>query len=120
MLDKNTLATLNVLNKICVDETYKVVDYDNLINKLPRRIKVSNYSLNQNLEYLKTGGYIDVKYSENNTYCLSVLPKGRIVLEDGTREKKSLSRYNKLLLLTTFTSGIMAFLGAFLATMIFG
>ena len=46
--------------------------------------------------------------------------KGRIVLEDGTREKKSLSRYNKLLLLTTFTSGIMAFLGAFLATMIFG
>ncbi len=120
MLDKKTAIALTVLNKLCQDETYKVIDFNTLINNFPKRLNMQKEQLDQSLEYLQTGEYIDLKYSENDTYCLTVLPKGRIILEDNGREKKTFSRFNQLLLLTTLTSGIMAFLGAFLAIMLFG
>lgn len=115
MLDKKTSATLKILNAICEEGTYKVIDYNNLISKFPNRYKVNKEALDQNLNYLKTGQYIDIKYAENDTYCLCVLPKGRMVLEDASRENRTMSRVNKMLILTMFVSGIMAFAGAFLA-----
>lgn len=119
MLDKKTAVTLKILNAICDEDTYKVIDYNSLIEKFPIRYKVSKDALDQNLEYLKAGQYIDIKYAENDTYCLSVLPKGRMTLEDTGREKKSISRFNQMLVITTLSSGIMAFIGAFLAVILF-
>lgn len=119
MLDKKTAVTLKVLNALCEEETYKVIDYNSLIEKFPNKYKATKESLEQNLEYLKAGGYIDIKYAENDTYCLCVLPKGRITLEDSSRESKSAFRFNQMLVITTLASGIMAFLGAFLAIMLF-
>lgn len=120
MLDKKTTATLKILNAICEEGTYKVIDYNNLISKFPNRYKVNKEALDQNLEYLKTGQYIDIKYAENDTYCLCVLPKGRMILEDSTRESKTIKHFNKMLIITMFVSGIMAFLGAFLAIFLYG
>lgn len=119
MLDKKTSATLKILNAICEEGTYKVIDYNSLIEKFPARYKTTKEALEQNLDYLKTGQYIDIKYAENDTYCLSVLPKGRMILEDNSREAKSILWANKILVLSMITSGIMAFLGAFLAVWIF-
>ncbi len=120
MLDKKTAKTLKVLNSICEEDTYKVIDYNSLIEKFPNRFKTSKEALDQNLEYLKAGQYIDIKYAENDTYCLSVLPKGRMVLEDEGRENKTMKRINKMFILSIIISGAMAFLGAFLAIFLYG
>lgn len=119
MLDKKTLATLKVLCNICENGGYKVIEFNNLINKIPAKFKPTKEGLDQNLEYLKSGQYIDIKYAENDTYCLCVLPKSLAILEDKTLENKTISRANKMLILTMFTSGVMAFLGAFLAVWLF-
>ena len=119
MLDKNTLTTLKTLCNICEDDGYKVIDYNNLIAKLPAKFKVEKDELDQNLEYLQGGKFIDIKYAENDTYCLCILPKARVILEDETLENKTILRANKMLVLTMFASGLMAFLGAFLAVWLF-
>ncbi len=120
MLDKKTSITLKVLNLICEDDVYKVVDYDNLISHFPKKVKCSKEMLEDSLNYLKAGQYIDIKYSQDDTYCLTVMPKGKLILEDTDRDINAMSRFTKILLVTALTSGIMAFLGGFLAIMLFG
>lgn len=118
MLDKKTLITLKVLNLICEDDVYKVVDYDGLMSHFPKKVKCDKSKLEDVLNYLKAGQYIDIKYSQDDTYCLCVMPKGKMFLEDTDSDIKTMSRFTKLLFACSITSGIMAFLGAFLAIMI--
>lgn len=119
MLDKKTFKTLKILNSMCEEGIYKVIELDCLLSKFPKGYKINKVALDQNLDYLKAGQYVDVKYSENNTYCLCVLPKGRMVLEDNTRETKTYKKLNKTIVLTTLLCGAMSFLGSFLAIILF-
>lgn len=119
MLNKTNATTLKVLNLICEDDTYKVIDYDNLISKFPNKAKCKKQQLEQSLEFLRAGQFIDIKYSENDTYCLSVLPKGKMILEESLFESNTLSKFSKLLIFTSLSSGIMAFFGALVAVLIF-
>ena len=118
MLNKKNALTLKVLNLICEDETYKVIDYANLISKFPNKNKPSKEELDQSLDFLKAGQFIDIKYSENETYCLSVLPKGKMILEESLFESNTLSKFSKLLIFTSLSSGVMAFFGALIAVLI--
>ncbi len=118
MLNKTTATTLKVLNVICEDDTYKVIDYSNLISQFPNKFKCSKDELEQSLEFLRAGQFIDIKYSENETYCLAVLPKGKMILEESLFESNTLSKFSKLLIFTSLSSGVMAFLGALIAVLI--
>ena len=62
MLDKKTSMTLKVLNLICEDDVYKVVDYDGLMSHFPKKVKCDKSKLEDILNYLKAGQYIDIKY----------------------------------------------------------
>ncbi len=119
MLDRKSFKVLKVLNSMCEEGTYKVIDYDSLIEKLSSEKKSSKLSVDQILEHLKLGQYIDIKYAENNTYCLSVLPKGRMIIEESVNAAKTQKRSSLMLVLTALFSGIMAFIGAFLAIYLF-
>ncbi len=118
MLNQKNALTLKVLNLICDDETYKVVDVDTILSKFPSKHKGGKSDLIQCLEFLNGGGFIDIKYEENDTYCLTVLPKGRMILEESLFESNTLSKFSKLLIFTSLSSGLMAFLGALIAVLI--
>lgn len=115
MLDRKSFKVLKVLNSVCDEGTYKVVDYDSLMQKVSDQKHSTRLGLEQILAHLKTGQYIDIKYSENNTYCLSVLPKGRMMVEENINSLKSQRRAQFMMCLTIALSGIMSFLGAFVA-----
>lgn len=118
MLNKRNTATLKVLNLLCEDDTYKVLDFDTMISKFSSKSKISKMDLEQSLDFLQAGNYIDVKYAEEDTYCLCVLPKGRMILEESLFESNTLSKFSKLLIFTSLSSGVMAFLGAMIAVLI--
>ena len=115
MLDKKSFKVLKVLNSICEEGTYKVIDYDSLVEKIASEKKSTKLGLDQILEHLKLGQYIDIKYAENSTYCLSVLPKGRMILEESVNASSTQKKSLTMLIITVVSSGLMAFLGAFLA-----
>ncbi len=119
MLNKKSLKVLKVLSSICEDGTYKVIEYENLIQKLSIEKNSSKMVIDQILDNLKVCQYIDIKYAENNTYCLSVLPKGRMIIEEKSMFLKSQKTTNLMLFATMLFSGIMAFIGAFLAVILF-
>lgn len=119
MLDRKSFKVLKVLNSMCEEGTYKVIDYDSLIEQISSGKNTNKLALDQILEHLKIGQYVDIKYAENNTYCLSVLPKGRMIIEESINSSKTQHRSNLMLALTVVFSGIMAFAGAFLAILLF-
>ena len=114
MLDKENFKIIKKLEKVCNNGAYKVFDF----SELCKMFNVNLDSLNNNLKYLKTNEFIDIKYSDDNEICLCLLPKSRQLEEQ--QEQKTYSHLNvmKVMLYSGLLSGILAFLGAFVAVLI--
>jgi hypothetical protein len=79
MLDKRTAQLLLKLVKLCQDGSYKIVDKSELsADKTAKSITEAD----RIVSYLRDNELIDVKYTDENVYCLTVLPKGRIAIEN--------------------------------------
>ncbi len=89
MLDKKTNAVLKALNKLSEGSAYKVITIDDVLNILTQKSQYDNESIKQILNFLETQQYINIKFSEENTYCYSLLPKARIYLEQETGKNKA-------------------------------
>ena len=114
MLDKQNLKIVKKLNKLCEGGTYKVFEYQ----QLTKDFNSKQTSIKNDLNYLKENEYIDIKYSDDSVVCLCLLPKARQVQEDLKTPRYSFTAIMKMLLISGIFSGIMAFLGAFIATLI--
>lgn len=119
MLDKKTFTLLKTLKDLCGEDTYKVIDAKSLLEKVPKKAGITEDSLNEMLKFLQENEYVDIKYSENNLYCLSVLTRGRLFFQKVNDENKSRSEMRKYMLWSAFVSGVMAFVGALVAILIF-
>ncbi len=118
MLDKLTSATLDFLSKECEDGSYKILKTDYIISSLPSSIKASEEGVADCINHLEDREYLKLKYSEDNTFCLSVLPKGRKHTEVAKEQKTILKKNNRYLKLTVIFAGIASFVGAMLAGVI--
>lgn len=114
MLDKNNLKIIKKLNKLCDGNNYKVFEY----SQLSKDFDEKNNSIKKHLEYLKENEYIDIKYSDKEVVCLCLLAKGRQVEEDLKTPRYSFNAIMKMMFISGIFSGIMAFLGAFVALLI--
>ena len=119
MLDKQTSILLANLNSICQDGSYKVIDKKDLINLNSKKNKLNEDSLKAMIEHLQERNYLSIKYSDDNVYCLSVLPKGRLFDEKSKELAKEKRKYNKLIIVTLSLSSIASFIGAFCAMLVF-
>lgn len=77
MIDKRTVRLLSVLAKFCADGSYKIIEKTELT-----RYGKSQTDLDQMIQFLVDSAQIDVKYSDDVQYCLTVLPKGRVTIEE--------------------------------------
>jgi len=122
MLDKRTEKLLFALTKICTDGSYKIIEISELTKEMLPRFRVSTEELARMARLLSDNEMIDVKYSDEKVYCISVLPKGRVSYEGARVEKKGkkLNRATMFYLICgCFLAGFAgAFLGAFIAGMI--
>lgn len=88
MLDKVTTAFLSVLSKIVADGSYKVITSSELVAMLPENVKFEVENVKHTIDFLQKHEYIALKFEENQTYCYTLLPKARILLEQETLTKK--------------------------------
>ena len=104
MLDKRIEALLRIINKECNEGSYRVLEVDDLIRLMPKKFKVDFDTISQLMGYLKTGEYVSVKYSDNEVFCVSPLPRGRRIFEVEQEEKNSnkKSKLKKFFLLTFY------------------
>ena len=113
MLDKRTTRFLLILAKICSDGSYKIIEKQDLAKDFT--------DVDQMIRYLQDNEMIDLKYSDETVYCLSVLPKGRVVYE-GARQKVRIAtkiERKTLILIVAFTF-VASLLGSLFGALIAG
>ncbi len=117
MLDKKSISLLKTLNKLADGSTYKVVTSEEIIAVIANKSQYDADSIRQIIEFLEKQEYINIKFSEENTYCYSLLPKARIYLEqEGSKSQKN---KKKNAFLTYLYVGLSAFVGSLLAIIMF-
>lgn len=116
MLDKKSIALLKVLNKLTQNNTYKVVTGEELISYLPQKHLYDLDIIKSIFDFLEKQEYINIKFSEENTYCFSLLPKARVYLEQNTKTK---TKPQTTPVITYFYTMISSFIGSMLALLLF-
>lgn len=110
MLDKLTRTVLKKISEMVSGEEYIIIKLSELIKALP--FQSDNEGLASSIKFLQKQEMIAVKYSDTENICLTVLPAGRIYLEEQeTVVKKQIQKVRKGLL-----SGLGVFLAAMLGT----
>ena len=117
MLDKKSTAVLKSLNKLSEGCTYKVVTSDEIIVNLSQKNLYDHDNIREIIDFLNKNEYLNLKFSEENTYCYTLLPKARIYLEQNTTQTKP----KKMQFQTSTYLFIMlsSFVGCLLAMLIF-
>lgn len=118
MLDKLNSKLIKILNCECTGANYKVIEIDGILNKM-LKFKLDREGLIKNLEYLQEREFIDLKFAGDDELCLCLLPKGRLHSEESQKEKKINLAYFKLAVVSGIVSAICAFIGGFLANLLF-
>ena len=116
MLDKKSTAVLKSLNKLSEGCTYKVVTSDEIIMNLSQKNLYDHDNIKEIIDFLNKHEYLNLKFSEENTYCYTLLPKARIYLEQSSPTKQKKNEFSAPTYLFVMIS---SFIGCLLAMLIF-
>ena len=122
MLDKKTERFLGIINKICLDGSYKIIEKTELVKEMHDRT-TDFAALGHMLQYLQDNEMIDVKYTDETVFCLTVLPKGRAAVENahhGIPDSFRISKKTMLILIGSCFIAALAgsFIGALIASLV--
>ena len=70
MLSKNCMSVYDVLKRLSANGGYKVVTVGEILNSLNKSFTTA--SVKQHMETLAREGYINIKFSEDETYCYTI------------------------------------------------
>jgi len=118
MIDKRTAKLLAQLCNICADGSYKIIEKTELLKTDGHR--GVNVALEPMINFLRDNEMIDMKYSDETQYCLTVLPKGRVTIEQIKNEKHrgNAQLSPKMLAVIGAIAFVSAFIGAFLGALL--
>lgn len=117
MIDAKTTAVLAHLNALCEGGGYKIIEEREILSALSREEEMESSTFREIMRFLTEREWISVKYEGEGQYCLSVLPKGRTILEtQGAKQTEN----HPFTLKSPFTAGFLggltgALLGALIA-----
>jgi len=117
MLDKKSIIVLKALNKLADGSAYKVITSEEILTNLSQRSQYDLDSIRQIMDFLEKQEYINIKFSEDTTFCYSLSPKARVYLEQ--ESNRSHPKKNKNTLMVYVYTMIAAFIGTMLALLIF-
>lgn len=120
MLDERSKIVLNYLVNECSEGAYRVIDTAELINALPKKFKPDDATISLCMDYLEKGNYISIKYKDAKMYCVCPLPFARQILENESNEREKTKKMYKIGSLLYILVFACAFLGSFLAIIIYG
>ena len=116
MLDKKTTCVLKALHKLTEGNAYKVVNAEEILSNVGQKSQFDVETIKQSVEFLEKQQYIVIKFSEENTYCYSLLAKARIFLEQQSGKTKN---QLGIPIIAYFYTMISAFIGSMLAILLF-
>ena len=117
MLDKKTISVLKTLNKLAEGTAYKVVTTEEIISATNQRNQHDYDSIKEIINFLEKQEYLNIKFSEENTFCYSLLPKARIFLEQASNKTKT--KKSSQSIMTYVYIMIASFIGSMLALLVF-
>ncbi len=120
MLDERSKLVLNYIVSECNEGGYRVIDTAELINTLPKKYKPDDSTVSLCMDYLEKGNYISIKYKDSKMYCVSPLPYARQMLENERNECEKTKKMYKIGSLLYMFVFLCAFLGSFLAIILYG
>jgi len=119
MIDTKSKLILNILAKECGNGNYHIVEVSDIIMSLPRHFRMDSEAVKHILTHLERQDIISIKYDDDGTYCVAVLPYGFEILETEKpkhfKQTETKRRINFWSILLLFIAG---FLGAFLGIII--
>ena len=113
MLDKTTLTVLNTLNEQNSENKYVVLPKETIISGFKKKKQPDEDTLKGIINYLDEREYIKLKYADDGKYCLTVLPKGRLINENKKEEKLRLKKENSRQLFFLFKVLVVASISSF-------
>lgn len=117
-MDLRTEKFFELINDLCKDGNYKVLEIEEILSLLPKKYHFTYKDLQNMLKYLSEHDFIDVKFVDEKSLCVASLPKGRLHLENQLKEDRASTTYKKLFIASMVVSGLMSFIGAFVATLL--
>jgi len=118
MLDKRTSRFLAIVSRICSDGSYKIIEKTELSKEMRERT-TDFVSLGQMVQYLQDNEMIDVKYTDETVYCLTVLPKGRAAFENTrNRSRDAIKISQKTMIILIAGCFVAALIGSMLGTLL--
>lgn len=100
-------------------EGYFILDIAKIFSRL-KKYKNNFELFKSDIDYLKSLNYIDVKYLDNDSICMSIMDNSRIYEVNIKNETSMHKKFTFHLIVSAIISGIMAFIGSFLANIIIG
>lgn len=117
MLDKRTAAVLELL-KNKTENAYKVLDKEQLLRELPKKLRIDAQGLLAIVTFLTENEYVSVKYQDKDEICIATTIKADSYIDgekDLQQKAKLTNTQTALLFVGVF---VAAFLGALLAALI--
>lgn len=117
MLDKRTDAVLELLTEKA-GNSYKVLNKNQILEELPKKLKIDLQTLLGIITFLKENEYVDVKYQDREEICICTTVKAESYAEGekNITQKATITHGQvSLLLLGVF---LAAFLGTLVATIL--
>jgi stalled ribosome rescue protein Dom34 len=119
MIDTKSKLILSILARECQNGNYHIVEISDIILSLPRHFRMDTETVKHILTYLERQDIISIKYDDDQTYCLAILPYGFEILENiKTKSPKQIKEKNKPKFFNLLCVFLSAFLGAFLGIII--
>lgn len=119
MIDTKSKLVLNILAKECGNGNYHIVEVSDIIMSLPRHFRMDGEAIKHILTHLERQDIISIKYDDDGTYCIAVLPYGFEILESEKPKYRNFSEPKKRPnWLNIFLIFLSSFIGAFLGIII--
>ncbi len=115
MLDTKTKLVLKILAKESSGGSYKIFESADIISLLPKRYRTDSTGIRQILTHLERQDMISIKYDDDDTYCLAVLPFGYEEIEEHPSERKQ-GKSSKWIILISFISALFGAIIGVIAT----
>lgn len=86
-MDIKSKLVLNILARQCRDGNYRIIEVSDIIMSLPKHYRMDNEAVKHVFTYLERQDMISIKYDDDDTFCLAVLPYGFETYENNSNKK---------------------------------
>lgn len=118
MIDEKEKWLLSYILSQC-GTSYKVIDYDDFDDFFRQKYPKRKLNLDDILTHLDALGYIDIKFSDDEKYCLCATKNAKNLFEEEKNTKKTTKKIKVEVIVFAILVFLFAFIGAFLGTLFY-